>query len=434
MKRFTKTWVRVGAPALVSAVTAASVVGCSQGTGTREKEEPAPVVVASVPWTAPTGAPAGSPVAEYGQLQVRGTQLVNAAGEAVQLKGVSSMWLNYESKAFAENKQGLAWLRDDWHLKVFRAAMGIEPQGGYLSSPIKAESQVRVIVRNAIELGVYVIIDWHDHHAHLNVEKSVAFFQKMAEEFGSFPNVIYEPFNEPQCVAKVDGCGPTGRLEWPQIKAYHERVVAAIREKDPDNVIILGTPTWSQDVDKAAADPLVGDNLMYTLHFYSCTHQQWLIDRAEQATVDGLPLFVTEWGATHADGGLDGQVCLDTAQAWQDWMNKRYVSSAAWKFDVCSDSSCFFKNASVSTAGSWTADMLGGHGPFVRDLVRESAPPRSLTAATPDAATPAPTALTNDSGAGPTPTAASTTTPAATNSNAQEAGVSADAATLDAAQ
>jgi endoglucanase len=81
----------------------------------------------------------------------------------------------------------------------------------------------------------------------------------------------------------------------------------------------------------------------------------------------GLPLFVTEWGATHADGGLDGVLCLDAAQAWHDWMNAHSVSWAAWKFDVCADSSCFFSSASVPVNGGWDDTMLTGHGPFVRD-------------------------------------------------------------------
>jgi aryl-phospho-beta-D-glucosidase BglC (GH1 family) len=382
MKSSSKLWVdvaRSGTPLALFTLTLALASGCSQGTGTRSNQTPPITAVAEQPWTAPVQAPMGSPVGDYGQLRVEGVQLVNRDGDAVQLKGISSMWLNYESRRFAEDKQGMQWLRDNWNMRVFRAAMGIEPAGGYLSSPLSSEAQVRVIVRNAIDLGLYVIIDWHDHHAHVNVNKAEEFFSRMAEEFGQYPNVIYEPFNEPQCLEVTDRCGAEDRITWPDLKVYHERIISAIRAKDPDNLIILGTPTWSQEVDKAALDPVVGSNLMYTLHFYSCTHTQWLIDRAEQAMADGLPLFVTEWGATNADGGIDGEVCLDSAQAWHDWMNTRYVSWAAWKFDVCTDSSCLFKNGIVPTTGGWTDAMLGGHGPFVRDRMLDAAPPRSTT-------------------------------------------------------
>lgn len=356
------------------------VLGCSQGTAQRSSSEGdavtsdapgAPATTTNAPWTPPTEALADSPVARSGQLSVMGTHLVDASGANVQLKGVSSMWLNWETRPFAENEQGLSWMRDNWNLSLIRAAMGVEPNGAYLTNPVAAKAKVMTIVQNAIDQGVYVLIDWHDHHAHLHPDKAVEFFTEMAQTFGTYPNVIYEPFNEPNCATSANDCDETGRLAWPELKAYHEQVVGAIRAVDPDNVIILGTPTWSQEVDKAAADPLEGSNLMYTLHFYSCTHDQWLIDRADAAFGQGLPIFVTEWGATHSDGGTDGLLCLDEAQAWHDWMNTNAVSWAAWKFDVCADSSCFFSNASVPVNGGWNDDMLTGHGPFVRDRMLE---------------------------------------------------------------
>ena len=42
----------------------------------------------------------------------------------------------------------------------------------------------------------------------------------------------------------------------------------SVIQNDSDAIIIVGTPTWSQDVDKAAASPLSYDNAMYALHFY----------------------------------------------------------------------------------------------------------------------------------------------------------------------
>lgn len=50
---------------------------------------------------------------------------------------------------------------------------------------------------------------------------------------------------------------------------------------DPDNIIIIGSPNWSQDVDIAAADPVEGTNLMYTLHFYAGSHGQELRDKMD---------------------------------------------------------------------------------------------------------------------------------------------------------
>ncbi len=304
-------------------------------------------------------APAGSPVALHGQLHVSGTQLTGEHGQAVQLKGPSSMWLNWESDGYAGSKASLQWMRDNWKLQVIRAAVGVEPTGAFLSNPDKAYASVQKIIDTALELGVYVIVDWHDHNAQNHLSQAQGFFQTLAKKYGGYPNVLWETYNEP---LKVD---------WSTVlKPYHSAVVATIRAQDPDNVIILGTSNWSQDVDKAAADPLGGSNLMYTLHFYSCSHQQWLRDRGSAALAKGLPLFVTEWGATNSDGGIDGQLCLTDAQLWHDWMKSKGISWTAWKLDGCTDSSCILKQGAPAD-GPFADNWLNGHGPFVRDRMKD---------------------------------------------------------------
>lgn len=347
-------------------LSAASLACGGEGTESRDSAPgapgPTPVDQGSTPspntggeW-APAELEPTTPVALHGQLRVEGTQLVDAAGSPVQLRGVSTMWLNWE-QTYAGSKEGLRWLRDNWGLTVVRAAMGVEPTGAYLTNPNAMLTQVRTVVRNAIDLGVYVIIDWHDHEAESHEPEATEFFRQIAAEFGAYPNVLYETYNEPL------------RVDWSTVvKPYHERVVAALREVDPDNIVILGTPFWSQAVNQAADNPLAGENLMYTVHFYACEHQGTQRLQAEYASDRGLAIFVTEWGATAADGGTDpnGALCLDQAQLWHDFMNQRQISWTAWKLDDCQDLSCLFR-AQAPRDGGWSDEWLNGHGPFVRD-------------------------------------------------------------------
>jgi len=311
-------------------------------------------------WLPPAELEAGSPVALHGQLSVRDGALVDQSGAPVQLKGVSTMWLNWE-QSYAGSKEGLRWLRDNWGLSVVRAAMGIEPDNAYLVNPTQMANNVRTVVRNAIELGVYVIIDWHDHEAEAHIAEATEYFAQAAEEFGAYPNVFYETYNEPV------------RSDWATVvKPYHQAVSGVIRQRDPDNVIILGTPLWSQAVNTAADDPVEGTNLMYTVHFYSCDHRATQRFQAQYARDLQAPIFVTEWGATRADGGVDpnGMVCTDEAQLWHDFMNAEGISWTAWKLDDCADLSCLFRSAAPSNGG-WTDEWLNGHAPFVRDRMRE---------------------------------------------------------------
>ncbi len=96
---------------------------------------------------------------------------------------------------------------------------------------------------------------------------------------------------------------------------------------------------------------------MYTLHFYSCTHGGWLRAKGDAAIRAGLALFVTEWGASHADGGLDGRICQSEAQAW-----------TAWKLDVGTDTTNLLSPGAPVTGG-WN-NYLRGHGPFVVQSMR----------------------------------------------------------------
>jgi endoglucanase len=251
-----------------------------------------------------------------------------------------------------------------------RAAMGVEPAGGYLSEAEYMTERLELVIQNAIDAGVYVIVDWHDHNAHMNESQAVDFFRRMAKKWGEYPHIIWETFNEPTFVDWVT-----------ELKPYHEAAVAAIRSEDPDNIIVLGNPIWSQQpnapIDAVHPDgtvmdaPVEGDNLMYTLHFYACTHDAGVRANGQAALDAGLPVFVTEWGATTADGGvpdpqtgMEGEPCEAEGQEWIDWMNDNRISWAAWRLQACPDVTCILKGG-ADYGGGWEQDDLHGHGPFV---------------------------------------------------------------------
>ena len=269
-------------------------------------------------------------------------------------------------------------MRDNWKVSVIRAAMMADASGSGRNN-----KEVETMIHNAIDLGVYVLVDWHTEQAVLQQDAAVAFFTDMAAKYGAYPNVIWEPYNEPNGYA------------WPQIKTYHQAVVDAIRAVDADNLIVLGTPSWSQRVDQAAADPVVGTNLLYTLHWYACTHGQMFRDYGSAAIAKGIALFVTEFGATFSDGGMGDHtyVCEDEANLWFAWMAQNDISGVSWKLDQCADSSCIL-TANAPLDGPWTDDKLssdvggalytkpfgggvsgtaikGGHGKFVVAWLRQ---------------------------------------------------------------
>ena len=150
-------------------------------------------------------------------------------------------------------------------------------------------------VQAATDLGLYVIIDWHilaDQTPHKYKGDAVEFFREMSSTYKNYDNVIYEICNE-----------PNGSTSWADIKAYANEIIPVIRANDKDAIIIVGTPTWSQDVDLASKDKITGcDNIMYALHFYAATHKQWLRDKAQTAINNGCALFVSEFSICDASG------------------------------------------------------------------------------------------------------------------------------------
>ncbi|OZG71133.1 endoglucanase [Hahella sp. CCB-MM4] len=293
-------------------------------------------------------------------LSVQGNKVVSG-GQQVSLGGNSLFWSNngWGGERFY-NSGAVGAIRNDWNASIVRAAMGVDENGGYLQDKEGNRNRVITAVDAAIANDMYVIIDWHSHRAHQYQNEAIAFFQDMAHRYGDKNNVIYEIYNEPLDVS------------WSgTIKPYAEAVIDAIRQIDPDNLIIVGTRNWSQEVEEASWDPIQRNNIAYTLHFYAGTHKQWLRDKAVNAMNNGIALFVTEWGTVDASG--DGSVNEGETWAWVDFMRDHGLSHANWALnDKAEGASTFWPG--VSATGGWNDGDLTPSGKLVKSIIESSDP------------------------------------------------------------
>lgn len=306
---------------------------------------------------APATPPPSGIVSQHGRLQVAGNRIVGRDGQPVSLAGISFGWSQWEAARFY-NADTVNWLKQDWHAQVIRAALGLHQEpGSYLQEPAANRARVMAVVDAAIAADLYVIIDWHDHHATEHTDLAVAFFADMARHYGDRPNVIYEIFNEPLKDAS-----------WARdVKPYAEKVIAAIRAADPDNLIVVGTPNYSQDVDLAAADPIKDPNVAYTLHFYAGTHKQKLRDKAAKALQLGAPLFITEWGTCAASG--NGPVDEASVKEWLAFIRANQLSFCNWAVYDKPETAALVR-PSADSHGGWKDADLSASGKYVRELVR----------------------------------------------------------------
>ncbi len=292
-------------------------------------------------------------VEKNGWLSIKGNKIVNEKGDPIQLRGMSLCWSQWFPKHY--NYQTIKWLKEDWKCDVVRVAMAVEFDG-YLSHPDMEQMKIETVINAAIDYGIYVIVDWHDHHANRNVEAAKKFFGEIARKYNLFPNIIYETFNEPTMISWKDS-----------IKPYHEAIIEEIRKYDKKNIIVCGTNTWSQDVDEAALDPIKGNNIAYSLHFYAATHKQYLRDKALKALNSGIAIFVTEYGTCEASG--DGIIDYDELITWWKFCDENQISYCNWAIYDKKESAAALKPGE-NAFGGWKISDLTPSGKLVRSKLR----------------------------------------------------------------
>ncbi len=295
------------------------------------------------------------PVKMHGQLKVNGTYIVDKNNVVVVLNGMSFGWSNFHPRFYTA--AATRWLHKDWKCNVVRVALGVEPEKGYLKDSAGSLKLIKTVIETAIDEGIYVIIDWHSHNLNLNEAKG--FFKEMATLYGKHPNIIYEIVNEPDYET------------WPEVKNYAIEIISTIRAIDSNNIILVGSPHWDQDIHLPAEDPITGfTNLMYTVHFYAATHKQSLRDRTEAAIAKGLPVFVSESAGMQATG--DGPIDYPEWNKWINLLTAKKISWITWSVSD-KDETCSVLNKTASDYGGWKKEDLKESGIKTREFLRNKA-------------------------------------------------------------
>ena len=316
-----------------------------------------PVPVKAQPGAGASAAPAGSPVARHGALAVKKGKVVDAQGRPVTLRGMSLFWSQWAPRYYSA--QTVDWLARDWKVDIVRAAIAAEGNDSARQHFDREFARASTVIDAAVANGLYVIVDWHAHRAY--PDEAERFLVAIARKYGHLPNLIYETWNEPL----RDG------VDWSRdVKPYHQRVIGAIRAVDPDNLVVAGSPSWSQDVDIAARDPLGFENVAYALHYYAATHKQGLRDKADVALQAGLALMITEFGIVEATG--NGPIDRAESEAWWDWAEANGISWMAWSIGDRDETSAALK-PDTPPAG-WGEDQLTESGRMLRTRIRAAAP------------------------------------------------------------
>ena len=307
-------------------------------------------------------------IIQNNSLSVKGTQLVDQNGNAIQLKGISTHGIGWFPQYV--NADLFQYFHDEWQMNVIRLAMYTAENNGYCTDGDREalKDLVRKGIQYAKEAGMYAVVDWHilsDYDPNMHVEEAKEFFREIVEDYD---HVLYEICNE-----------PNGNTSWQDIKTYAEQIIPVIRSKDPNSLILVGTPNWSQYVDEAADDPIEGyENIMYTLHFYAATHKEDLRNRLQYALGKGLPVFVSEYGICDASG--NGAIDKEEAEKWISLLEQEKISYIMWNLSNKDESSSILKPSctdythpemtDLSASGQWLYEQLTNHKPVEDNTVK----------------------------------------------------------------
>jgi len=264
-----------------------------------------------------------TPFGKHGALRVEGSNVVDQNGQVTQLRGISMGWHSEWWRFY--NESTVKTLKS-WGAEITRCPIGLEwGKRPFGQDPELAYATVDTMVKACANQGLYLIIDFHAHANKLDTAKM--FFETVCAKYKDYSNIIYEIWNEPTIV------------EWKECKEYAEAVIPVIRKHCPNALIIVPTPKWDQEVDKAADDPVQGfDNLLYNVHYYSAFHKDPYRQKAVYAIEKGLPLIFSETGGMMHTG--DDELNLDEWEKWIGLAKQHNITWLAWsvsdKVETCS--------------------------------------------------------------------------------------------------
>jgi endoglucanase len=348
-------------------------------------------------------------------VSVSGNHLVDGSGKTVQLRGVSVSALEFIPVQgwSAANPWGAQtgdatpnWNTiKTWKVNTVRIPLNEASWLGYQCSDASGamrdpdpghnyQATVKAAVSDATAAGLYVILDLHwtapgtfcplAQNPMADADNSIAFWTSLAGTFKSYPNVLFELFNEPFLFWMTSGADPwkvlrdggtftqyvtgsnsvyTASHTWQS--AGMQQMLDAIRATGATNVVLVGAPTWSQDLSQwvtyKPTDAL--NQLAAVWHAYPDSGIVGAVAAAlpklgavaftwaGSVLSAGVPLVITETG-DHNASGTAGAPFVSTLLPWADKAGASYLG---WTWDVWGDND----NVLIKDKGGTPSDGFG---------------------------------------------------------------------------
>ncbi|GAB3017173.1 glycoside hydrolase family 5 protein [Natronobiforma cellulositropha] len=360
-------------------------------------------------------------------LEVDGNLLRDPDGNEVVLRGVNTIdpaRANGEAPyntMFIEDQLELMTDEETWFSRIVRLPMQPQDIGDHGAGAVDPvafdeaqlveylETHIDPAVEKCKEIGMYVIADYHRHYPEgpdwddpeLDEEIRL-FWEVVAPRYADESHVIYEVYNEPTTpypaandpTTDVPVRGEETEENYLYWRETAQPWVDLIREHAERNIIIIGSPRWSQFTYWADKHEFEGENLAYAGHVYSHDNLRPLGTYFGD-TSENVPVFMTEFGFQPYDGapylvGTREEHGEDFYEFYEEYDS---VNWTAWVFDFEWNPSMVDRDYEVGNEwGEWVQEYLyekrnddlpgaeGGNGDDpVLDVTGDGNPAQDLT-------------------------------------------------------
>ena len=95
--------------------------------------------------------------------------------------------------------------------------------------------------------------------------------------------------------------GSTEAARWLTLRPDMQTWINIIRAYAPNNLILVGGPSWSQQIGQSATYPFTADNIAMVTHIYPGHWLLWggqtsIYTNQVRQAITRYPVFATEWG------------------------------------------------------------------------------------------------------------------------------------------
>jgi len=336
--------------------------------------------------------------APSGLLHVQGTQLVDANGHTVVLRGADIGTPFSNMKGWQSGKRPTNMINSgtfaamaQWHMNALRLQVS---NWIYAKYPSDFLSQLDQIVREANQAGLYVVINLEDdakggspypsRNSIIPKTEDITFWKAIAAHYKSDPMVLFDLYNEPQepdwnTWLHGGGTTPDGAT----IVGFQD-LVNAVRSTGAQQIVILepgsaGHNASGQNGTAAAeeggwttfplSDAIKDPDTMYSLHVYQTIIQPASAQSAKWGPIlNRYPLFYGEWAfltngtgksaAAHCQGlPTNGNQANQVVENFLNYMASIHANWTAWQFAQAS----LVQNTSTYTPTTFPATLQCGN-------------------------------------------------------------------------